>query len=105
MSKSPTITEDERLEEIHPGDLVKTEFVEAAGLTVSALSEATGISPETLDAFLDGHVSVSVDIDMRLGHYFRMSPGFFLGLQNDYDMRVWQRAHASELDRYPPRAA
>lgn len=105
MSKSSTIIESDLLDEIHPGDLVRTEFVEPLELNPDALASATGIAPATLRSFLNGRTPVTADIDLRLGRYFRMSAGFFLRLQIDYDMRMWRRGNAAELDRIVPRAA
>lgn len=105
MSKSSTIIESDMLDEIHPGDLVRTEFVEPLGLDARELAAATGIAEATLRAFLNGLTPVTANLDLRLGRYFRMSAGFFLRLQIDYEMRLWRRAHAAELERIIPRAA
>lgn len=105
MSKSSTTTETDMLDEIHPGDLVRTEFIEPLKLDPDELASVTGIEPPALRAFLEGRAPVSADLDLRLGRYFRISEGFFLGLQVDYDMRMWRRSHAAELDRIVPRAA
>lgn len=105
MSKSSTTTEAELLDEIHPGDLVRIEFMEPLALNPNDLAAAIGVAQATLRTFLDGKASVSADLDLRLGRYLGVSEGFFLGLQIDYDLRMWRRSHASELERIVPLAA
>jgi plasmid maintenance system antidote protein VapI len=48
---------------------------------------------------------VTADTDLRLARYFRMSEGFFLGLQADYDLMQRKREIGAELDAIRPRAA
>ena len=48
---------------------------------------------------------VDADIDLRLARYFGVSEGFFLGLQNDFDLEEVRREKAKDLDRIVPRAA
>jgi plasmid maintenance system antidote protein VapI len=50
--------------------------------------------------------AVTAEIDLRLGRYFGMSDGFFLGLQDDYDLEEVHRSKAgAEIERIVPRAA
>ena len=48
---------------------------------------------------------MDADFDLRLTRYFRMSEGFFLGLQDDYELLEAKRALNGELDKILPRAA
>jgi plasmid maintenance system antidote protein VapI len=48
---------------------------------------------------------MDADLDLRLARYFGMSEGFFLGLQDDYELLEAKRALNGELDRIVPRAA
>ena len=49
--------------------------------------------------------SNDAEIDLRLARYFRMSEGFFLGLQPDYELIEAKRALNGDLDLIVPRAA
>ena len=69
------------------------------------MSEGAGIPKETLQALLECRVPVDAAIDLRLGRYFGMSEGFFLRLQNSYDLEEVRRNRGLELDRIVPRAA
>lgn len=105
VSRSLTITNDEWLRIPHAGELLRSEFMEPLGLSNAALAEAIGVEPARLEAVIEGEAAINGELDLRLGRYFRMSEGFFLGLQHDYQLRVAKRALNGELDRIVPRAA
>jgi addiction module HigA family antidote len=69
------------------------------------VSDGAGIPLDRLEALLQGRVPLTADLDLRLGRYFGMSEGFFLPLQNDYDLEEVRRSRGRELDRIVPRAA
>lgn len=107
MSKSSTITDDpaEWLDNHHAGELLVSEFMEPLGLTADALAAALGLDAARLDAVIAGSARMDADLDLRLARYFRMSEGFFLGLQDDYELLEARRAMRGALDRIVPRAA
>ncbi|MFL6856718.1 MAG: HigA family addiction module antitoxin [Allosphingosinicella sp.] len=106
MSGSRTTTEDEDwLDNVHPGEVLREDFLIGREIPVAEVSEGAGIPLEALNALLDARTRVEADIDLRLARYFGMSEGFFLRLQNDYDLEEVRRARGSELDRIVPRAA
>lgn len=106
MSGSRTIIEAEgRLDNVHPGDVLRHDFLIGSDVPLGEVANGAGIATEKLDAILDGRLAVDADIDLRLGRYFGMSDGFFLRLQNSYDLEEVWRAHGAELDRITPRAA
>jgi addiction module HigA family antidote len=106
MSGSRTITsEDDRLPNVHPGDILRHDFLIGSEIAVAEVAAATGVDESRLAAVLGGRRAVDADIDLRLTRYFGMSEGFFLGLQNDYDLEEAKRAMNDALDRIVPRAA
>ena len=60
---------------------------------------------ERLDGVIAGQLRMDADLDLRLARYFRMSEGFFLGLQDDYELLEAKRALNGALSRIIPRAA
>lgn len=80
-------------------------FMEPLGLTTDMLGDAVGVPPARLADVISGERPMDADLDLRLGRYFRMSEGFFLGLQLDYELLEAKRALNGELDRIVPRAA
>ena len=106
MSKlSITTTNPDWLHNAHAGELLVSEFMEPIGLTAEALALAIGVDSARLLAVIAGAEPVSGDIDLRLGRYFRMSEGFFLRLQDQYELLEAKRALNGDLDRIVPRAA
>ncbi len=106
MSKSSTTTTDpDWLHNPHAGEMLVSEFMEPLGLPSEALAASLGIDAARLDAVISGTARVDADLDLRLARYFRMSEGFFLGLQDDYELLEAKRALNGDLDRIVPRAA
>ena len=106
MSGSRTITGDEdRLDNVHPGDVLRHDFLIGSEIAVAEVADATHIPEPRLGAILDARLPVDADTDLRLARYFGITEGFFLGLQNDYDLEEAKRALNGDLDRIVPRAA
>ena len=89
----------------HPGEILLEEFLKPLGLSQNALARAVGVPPRRINEIVLGKRSVTADTDLRLDRYFGMSEGFFLRLQNDYDLMEQRRALGKKLDAIKPRAA
>jgi addiction module HigA family antidote len=85
----------------HPGEVLRSEFMEPLGITAYALAKALHF-PGVYDIVREQR-SISADVALRLGKYFGMTPQFWLNLQTDYDLRV-AAANAS-LSKIKPRSA
>jgi addiction module HigA family antidote len=85
--------------------LLVSEFMEPLGLDCAALAEAIATDSARLRSVIDGTARIDGELDLRLARYFRMSDGFFLGLQDDYELLEAKRALNGALDRIVPRAA
>ena len=106
MSGSRTTTRDEsRLDNVHPGEILREDFLIGSDIPVDEVAAGSGIGVPCLSALLRGEISVNADVDLRLARYFGMSEGFFLRLQNSYDLEEVRRAKGNDLDRIVPRAA
>ena len=79
--------------------------MEPLGLGVEVLARAIDVDASRLQAVLDGSVPMDAELDLRLGRYFRMSEGFFMRLQDQYELLEAKRALNGDLDRIVPRAA
>ena len=105
MSNSPTTIDPDWLRNSHAGELLVSEFLEPLGLAVDALASALGVEKLRLRAVIDGTAPMDAELDLRLARYFRLSEGFFLGLQDDYELLEAKRALNGNLDSIVPRAA
>jgi addiction module HigA family antidote len=71
---------------IHPGEILKTEFMEPMGVSAYALAKALNF-PGIYEV-VRGDRAISADTAIRLGKYFGLPAQFWLNLQNDYDLRI-----------------
>jgi addiction module HigA family antidote len=106
MSGSKTIIgADDRLDNVHPGDILREDFLIGGEIPLSDVAQGTGIAAAQLTAILAASEPVTAAVDLRLARYFGVSEGFFLGLQIDFDLEEERRQHGDELDRIARRAA
>lgn len=103
MSRSSTTTD--LLTNPHPGEILLEEFLRPMDLSQNALARAIGVPPRRINEIVLGKRAVTADTDLRLARYFRMSEGFFLGLQADYDLMQRRREIGDDLATITPRAA
>ena len=99
------IADDDRLPNVHPGDVLRHDFLIGSEIEEDEVAIGTGISADRLRSVLDARLSVDADIDIRLARYLGMHEGFFLALQQDYDLEEVRRSNGDELDRIVRRAA
>jgi addiction module HigA family antidote len=71
---------------VHPGEILKAEFMEPMGMSAYALAKALDF-PGIYDV-VRGERAISADTAIRLGKYFGLPAQFWLNLQNDYDLRI-----------------
>jgi addiction module HigA family antidote len=103
MSKLSTTIEP--LHNPHAGEILLAEFLEPMCISQNALARAIDVSPRRINEIVLGKRSVTADTDLRLARFFRMSEGFFLGLQADYELMQRKRALGDKLDKIVPHAA
>lgn len=113
MSKSAITTDrpadvgapDAWLRNPTPGDILLEDFLKPIGMSQTALAVAIGVPPRRINEIVLGKRSVTADTDLRLTRYWGLTPGFFLGLQADFDLLEQRRKMGDALDRITPRAA
>jgi len=100
-SKSSTTTK--RIPNPHPGRILNEEFLKPLGLSQNALARALGVPPRRINEIVLGKRAVTADTDLRLARFFGLSEGFFLGLQDDYDLLKLKRKRelGDKLKRIP----
>lgn len=109
MSKSSTTTRRLRREPLthnpHPGEILLEEFMKPLGMSQNAMARALKISPRRINELVHGKRAVSADTDLRLGRYFNLHAGYFLGLQAQFDLMEQKRKLGDRLLEITPRAA
>jgi addiction module HigA family antidote len=88
----------EKLDNIHPGEILKLDFMEPLNISVSRLAKDTGLSVRRVGEIIRGQTPVTLEIALRLSRYFRTTPQLWLNLQRSYDLEELQRHSASYAD-------
>jgi addiction module HigA family antidote len=104
-TKSKSSTTTDLLHNPHPGEILLEEFLKPMSLSQTGLANAIGVPPRRINEIVLGKRAITADTDLRLARYFKMSEGFFLGLQNDYELMERKRQIGDELKAIRPRAA
>lgn len=79
------------LEEIHPGEILREDFMKPMGVTARQLAADIDVSPSRISEIVHGRRPVTADTALRLGIFFGMDPRFWLNLQAEYDLRCADR--------------
>ena len=77
---------------IHPGEILKEEFLDEMGITQYKLAKDINVPPRRINEIVQGKRSITADTALRLGRYFGISPQFWTNLQAHYDLEM-------EIDR------
>lgn len=97
--------EGRMLNPVHPGRFLRSEIVEAYGLSVTAAADVLGVSRPTLSTFLNGRSSLSGDMALRFAKAFGLEMETLMRMQNSYDIaQARRRAKLIKVDRYRPAA-
>jgi addiction module HigA family antidote len=91
----------------HPGDFIRTEVIEPAGLTVTAAAAALQVSRPALSSLLNGRASLSGDMGLRIEKAFGVKMDTLMRMQASYDIaRTRKRENKIHVRRIPqPEAA
>ena len=89
---------DKQLSPIHPGEILRDEFLAPMGITQYRLSKDISVPPRRINEIVHGKRAITADTALRLGRFFGMSPQFWLNLQNRYDLEVTEDQLNGRLD-------
>jgi antitoxin HigA-1 len=82
------------LPNIHPGEILRLEFLEPLDITSYRLSKDIGVAQTRISEILSEKRSITADTALRLSKYFGNSAQFWLNLQTQYDLRQAQQQNA-----------
>jgi addiction module HigA family antidote len=86
----------------HPGEILQQEFLEPLGLSQNALAQAIGVPANRINEIIRGRRGITADTDLRLARFFKLSEGYWLRLQNTYDMMEARREIGQEIGKIKP---
>jgi addiction module HigA family antidote len=100
------VTTGRRLAPVHPGSILREEFLEPLALSVYALAGEIKTSRSRLNDIVLGRRAVTTDTALRLARYFGTSAEFWITLQTRHDLEVANRTLRKQIEReVTPRAA
>jgi addiction module HigA family antidote len=85
---------------IHPGEILAEQLGEL-GMSVRQFASEIDVPANRISQLLRGSRAVTADTALRLGHYFRTDPRFWLNLQQSYELRLAQNRAAKRIARLP----
>jgi antitoxin HigA-1 len=93
------MTDTDRLPNVHPGEVLREDFLEPLGKTVYWLSKGIGMSQTAVKEILDGKRGVTPNTALRLSRFFGTSPEVWLNLQAMYDLEEERRKRGPDLEK------
>ena len=96
-------TERPTVAPVHPGEMLKEDFLEPLGVSQYGLAHA--IPPRRINEIVHGTRPISADTALRFSRYFGMSDGFWMNLQAHYDIEVEMDRLEATLAEIEPLAA
>lgn len=90
-----------KIENITPGEILFEEFLKPLNITAYRLSKDTGMPATRISQILKGKRRITADTALRLSRYFGNSADFWMGIQDEYDLREEEEKIEDELSRIP----
>ena len=88
-----------KLAPIHPGEILREEFMKPHGLSQNALARALGVPPRRINEIVLEKRAITADTALRLARFFGTTAELWTGLQADYDLRLARHETARAIDR------
>lgn len=89
----------------HPGEILQKEFLKPIDFSQNKLANAIGVPANRISEIIRGLRGITADTDLRLSRFFGLSQGYWLHLQNAYDIMETQRDHQAQINAIKPYAA
>ena len=96
-----------KMHNIHPGEILREEFMVPFKLSQNKLARGVGVSPRRINEIVLGKRAITADTALRLSLYFGTSEEFWMGLQDDYELeevkttmgdRIKEEVHPLEVN-------
>jgi addiction module HigA family antidote len=89
---------------IHPGEILRTEFMEPLGLSAGKVAKAIGVPRTRIERLAQERTALTADTAIRLGRYFGTGSGFWLTLNGSYELSLAQldAARIAEVNAITP---
>ena len=91
-----------KLPPIHPGEILREEFLEAMGISQYRLAKSLSVPARRINEIVHGKRAISADTAIRLARYFGTTPDVWIGLQADYDLYWAMMKSKKTIDEIKP---
>ena len=91
-----------RLEPVHPGEILKHDFMEPFGLSATALAKAIGVTPARVNEIVRGRRGITAATALWLARYFSTDAQSWMNLQDRYELLLAEREDADSLKAIRP---
>ena len=88
-----------KMRAIHPGEILREEFMMPLGLSAHALAVALRVAAPRINDIVREKRGITPDTALRLARYFDSTPQFWLNLQTSYDLKTAQLASGPKIER------
>ena len=94
-----------RLNPVHPGEILKQEFMLPFGLSSNGLAKAIGVTPARINEIVRERRGITAETALRLAQYFGTDAQSWMNLQHLYELEVAEQAIGKEVASIQPMAA
>jgi addiction module HigA family antidote len=88
-----------KLAPIHPGEILREEFMKPLNLSQNALARALRVPPRRINEIVQENRAISADTALRLARFFSTTAEMWIGLQADYDLRLARYEKQRQIER------
>ena len=99
MTKSERARREKLLPPIHPGEVLRADFMEPFGLSMNRLALDLRVPVTRIAEIVRERRGITPDTALRLARYFNTTPGFWINLQSSYDLEVAQDKLSRTIER------
>lgn len=91
-----------KLKPIHPGEILREEYMRPLGLSSNALARAVGVTPARINDIVLERRGISADTALRLARFFGTDAQSWINLQTHYDVECAQDIAGAAIRRIRP---
>lgn len=91
-----------KLNPIHPGEILREEFLKALGISAYRLAKETRVPFNRVTAIVNEQRGISLDTALRFSRYFGTTAEFWINLQKNYELRVARREWGKKIEKEVP---
>ena len=93
-----------KLPPVHPGEILREEFMKPFALSANALSRVIGVTPSRINEIANEKRGITADTALRLARYFKTDPQSWINLQVNYELESARRTLGDALKHIHPHA-